>query len=98
MANRQILRHKVVDQFVVKNGRCGLCDDKQTKCIIASNLATTIGEKAFVDVRFDLENNQIDAQFGLLNEDGSASVNSDWSSSLNINYCPICGKKLPSIM
>lgn len=97
MSKIPVLRHNQTQLFGVTDGKCSLCGDEETKCIISSDLTLANGEKPFVDIRLDLENNQIDAQFGLLNEDNSASVNSDWSNSLNINYCPICGKKLKEV-
>lgn len=82
------------EKFEVVGEYCNFCGDLQTKCFISSDLTTTANEKIFVDARLDLENNQIDIQFGLLNSDNSASVNSDWTYCLDIHYCPVCGKKL----
>lgn len=43
-------------------------------------------------VRLDLDANQIDCQLVRIDKDGTYG---EWSTDcLDINYCPVCGKKL----
>ncbi len=71
---------------------CDFC--KQTDVVLSGLHTTTFGRLAFADLRLDLENKQLDMEFGLLDINGSAGKDTAWSDAININYCPICGKKL----
>ena len=71
---------------------CKFCEE--TDCVISEGIDTTTGRQAFADLRFDKDNNQLDINFGLLDEEGCQGKDTTWSNSLNINYCPICGEKL----
>lgn len=74
------------------------CFCKETNCIASGQFETGgSGESYICDIRLDLEFNQIDAEFGLLvkQPNGTVAVNTNWTSALDINYCPVCGRELP---
>lgn len=71
---------------------CEYC--KETNCVLSEGIKTSTGRVAFADLRFDSENNELDINYGLLNEDGSQGKDTQWSDSFGINYCPVCGRKL----
>ncbi len=68
------------------NNTCKVC--QTTDCIIAANYKN-IG----ADLRIDLDNNQLDIQLGYTDQEGKF-IDSDWNGVLDINYCPVCGRKL----
>ena len=76
--------------------KCDFC--KETNCAAwGSTYFKSIDKKIYVDFRADMEFNQIDCQFGLLDENG-LSDEATWSDfAININYCPICGRELPPV-
>lgn len=75
---------------------CDFC--KETNCVAWGNsYFKTIDKRIYVDIRADMEANQIDCQFGLLDELGM-SIEGTWSDfAIDINFCPVCGRKLPSV-
>lgn len=72
---------------------CSFC--KETNCAIHDKrYFPTIDKEIFVDIRVDMDFNQIDFEFGILNEDPRLTL-AEWSNcAINMNYCPICGRKL----
>lgn len=66
---------------------CKICEGG-TRCISQVQHGDMIAR-----VRLDLEFNQIDCQ--VLNTDGQGSWTDD---CFDINYCPVCGKKLKEAM
>lgn len=93
----KLTHHIKAEDFKVVDGYCNFCGDQQTKCFISSTIQKPQGEGYFVDLRLDLDNNQIDADFGPLDKNGVAQGDSDWTNTLNIHYCPVCGRKLPVV-
>ena len=71
---------------------CKYCE--QTDNLISEARMTSTGRLAFADLRFDLENNELDMEYGLLEYDGSSGEDTTWSSALKFNHCPMCGRKL----
>lgn len=73
---------------------CDFC--KETNCVAWGNdYFKTINKKIYVDFRADMEANQIDCQFGILDDDGTA-IEGTWSNfAIDINFCPVCGRRLP---
>lgn len=72
---------------------CKFCEETNT--LLSEDWHTTTGRKAFADVRFDTENNEIDMEYGLLEFDGSSGPDTTWSyGSIKIKYCPFCGVEL----
>ena len=71
---------------------CDFC--KETNCVASGKYPISDDSYSFVAVRMDMEFNQIDAEFGILDKDGNC-IAADWSSALDIRYCPICGRLLP---
>lgn len=71
---------------------CEFC--KTNDNLISEGMLTTIGRTVFADLRFDTENNELDINYGLLENDGCQGKDATWSSSIKINYCPFCGVKL----
>lgn len=71
---------------------CNVC--KNTDCIISESFKTSTGREAFADLRIDLDNNQLDINYGLLEINGDQGKDTTWSQSLDINFCPICGRNL----
>lgn len=74
---------------------CEKCQN--TDCILASD--EEVGEKGkiFADLRFDLENNQLDINFGFLGKN-NRPLDSYWSDAVNIKFCPFCGRKLDEVI
>ncbi len=73
---------------------CSFC--KETNCIASGNYKLSETKSAFVAIRLDMEFNQIDAEFGIITEDGeNMEAIADWSDALDIKYCPMCGRLLP---
>lgn len=72
---------------------CSFC--KTTNCPAwGSEYFKLIDKRIYVDFRADMEANQIDCQFGLLDENG-VSDEGTWSNfAIDIKYCPVCGRKL----
>ena len=70
---------------------CDFC--KETSCIASGQFDLDENTSAFVAVRLDMDFNQIDAEFGTVARDGS-DINAEWSSALDIKYCPMCGRLL----
>lgn len=72
---------------------CNFC--KETNCAIHDKRHfPTIDKEIFVDVRIDMDFNQIDFEFGILGETPDETL-ATWSScAIDMNYCPICGKRL----
>ena len=66
---------------------CEFCSN--TNYLISEEYITEEGIKVFADLRFDTDYNQLEIKYGVLDNSGG-----EWSKSLNIKYCPICGKKL----
>jgi len=60
--------------------------------ILDGYLETTKGE-VFTRLRFDLDNNQFDMQFGTMGEDTPDEY--EWTHSIDISFCPFCGRRLP---
>lgn len=76
--------------------KCNFCDE--TKCVAyGDSYFKSIDKKIFVDFRADMEANQIDCAFGILNEDGTPSERVFSDFAIDINYCPVCGRKLPIV-
>ena len=73
---------------------CNFC--KETNCVAwGDSYFKTIGKRIFVDFRMDCEANQIDCCFGTLKEENDMSDEGNWTDfAININFCPICGRKL----
>ncbi len=74
---------------------CPKCQD--TDCIASGTLVLPNGTKIFTDLRFDLESNQLDMNFGTLGENG-VGIMTDWSDSVDIKFCPFCGAELGPII
>ncbi len=83
---------------------CQFC--KETNCAISKRITANIEGvevEVFARLRFDMENNQIDMQFGVAKpakteEDRNREVYaSDWSDSIDIIKCPVCGETLRPI-
>jgi hypothetical protein len=83
---------------------CEFC--KETNCAISKRIPVTIGGvevEAFARVRFDIENNQIDMELGVAKaakseEDRNSVVYAhDWSDSIDIIKCPVCGETLKPV-
>jgi len=53
--------------------------------------------KSFTRLRFDLDSNQFDMQYGICGED-NVPIAHDWTHSIDIAFCPFCGKRLPVTM
>lgn len=70
---------------------CRKCET--TDCIASGTLVLQNGLRVFADLRFDPENNQLDMEFGTLDEDG-VGYETEWSDAANINFCPFCGAEL----
>ena len=70
---------------------CEKCKDGGN--ILDGYLNTTKGE-VFTRLRFDLDNNQFDMQYGIMDKDESPDE-FDWTHSIDISFCPFCGKRLP---
>ncbi|MCK9198173.1 MAG: hypothetical protein M0P49_01055 [Bacilli bacterium] len=49
--------------------------------------------KSFTRLRFDLDNNQFDMQYGMCGED-DVPTEYEWTHSIDISFCPFCGKRL----
>lgn len=72
---------------------CSFC--RETDCPANGKFYFPNVGTVFVDFRADMEANQIDCEVGILNEDGYATQ-AQWSNfAIDINYCPVCGRKLP---
>lgn len=71
---------------------CKFCEI--TDCVLSGGYKTSTQRIAFADLRFDEENSQLDINFGLLDDNGYQGKDATWSDSLDINYCPVCGRKL----
>ena len=68
------------------------------KCIETDYIATGAftlpnGTRIFTDLRFDVENKELDMKFGTVDENG-IPYESDWSDAADISFCPFCGTKL----
>ncbi len=73
---------------------CDKCKDDGN--ILDGYLNTTKGE-VFTRLRFDLDNNQFDMQYGIMGKD-VALDEYDWTHSIDISFCPFCGKRLSITM
>lgn len=51
--------------------------------------------KSFTRLRFDLDNNQFDMQYGICGEDNCPTDEHEWTHSIDISFCPFCGNRLP---
>lgn len=71
-----------------------MCICEATDRLISESFYTSIGREVFVDLRFDLDNRELDICYGLLNNSGRIGKDSNWSDGFKINYCPVCGRKL----
>ena len=71
---------------------------KDTDCIISDSFKLKDGTEIFADLRFDLENNQLDIQYGTLDKKDKCSLESEWTHSIDIKYCMFCGDKLQEIV
>jgi hypothetical protein len=71
---------------------CEFC--KTTDNLISEGMNTSVGRMVFADLRFDTENNELDINYGLLEEDDTQGEDTTWSKSFKINFCPVCGRKL----
>lgn len=77
-----------------KKGKKCICD--QTDCILSAEL-TYKGNTIFADLRFDLdeeERHELDINIGFMDPETLEIHDSEWSKSLPIKYCPMCGKDL----
>ena len=74
---------------------CEKC--KETDCLVSSNFTLEDGTRVFADLRFDLENNKLDMQYGTLEEEGYRTKEVDWSYSAKVRFCPFCGRELPKV-
>lgn len=75
---------------------CDFC--KETNCVAWGDAYfKSIDKKIGVDFRADMEFNQIDCQFGIVGEDGKFEESCFSDFALDINFCPVCGRKLPSV-
>lgn len=74
---------------------CEKC--KETCCIASGRLELANGTKLFARLRFDMDFNNMDVQFGTIasGDSGDRVSESDWSDSADIKYCPFCGDELP---
>lgn len=70
---------------------CEKC--KETDCVLSADMQDKDGLKIFADLRFDLEANQLDINFGKLGINNRPET-SYWSDGLDIKFCPFCGEKL----
>jgi len=66
---------------------CDKC--KETSCILQSNIKID-GNHLYVDLRLDMDNNEMDIEVVLHNHN-------EWTGAVSINYCPFCGEKLPEL-
>lgn len=73
---------------------CTKCETAD--CILAYDEKIENGEIVFTDLRFDVENRQLDINFGLLGKNNRPKE-SYWSYAVNIKFCPFCGEQLPEI-
>jgi len=70
-----------------------MCDKcKNGGNILDGYFKTSKGE-IFTRLRFDLDNNQFDMQYGVMGE--TAPDEYDWTHSVDISFCPFCGRRLP---
>ena len=60
--------------------------------ILDGYLNTTKGE-VFTRLRFDLENNQFDMQYGIMGKEKGPDE-FEWTHSIDIAFCPFCGRRL----
>lgn len=65
---------------------CKYCE--QTDFIISSNY-----KNVGADLRFDVENRQLDIELGYTDENGKFT-DSYWDGFIDISYCPFCGSKI----
>lgn len=70
---------------------CPKC--KETDCIASGVMTLSNGIKVFADLRFDVENAQLDMEFGTLDED-NIGAEIEWSNAADIRFCPFCGAEL----
>lgn len=68
---------------------CKFCEE--TDCLISEEIIVD-RQPLFVDLRFDTLNNQLDIFAGFVD-----SGHGDWTKSLNIKFCPMCGEKLKEV-
>ena len=71
---------------------CDYC--KTTDIIISEGIITSTGRIVFADLRLERENNELDINYGLLDEQNHQCNDTTWSKSLKIKYCPFCGREL----
>ena len=69
---------------------CEKCKDGGN--ILDGYLETSKGE-VFTRLRFDLDNNQFDMQYGVMGKDNSPDEY-EWTHSIDISFCPFCGQRL----
>lgn len=90
------LKKETKSKSTTKN--CSLC--KETNCILsAESEPNEEGLKAFADLRFDLEHNQLDIELGILDKEHNVIEKTvKWSEKgIDVNNCPACGKLLPEV-
>ena len=71
---------------------CNFC--RETDYIISEEMKVSSGAKAIAELRFDVENREMEIRYGLLGDNGSIGCDTGWTKPVKINYCPICGEKL----
>lgn len=72
---------------------CSFC--KETHCVIHSEeYFPTIDKELFATIRADVNSNQLNFEFGILNEVSNITLAECTNCAVSINYCPICGRKL----
>lgn len=73
--------------------KCSFCHETNCPASCSAHFPT-IDKTLYVDFRADMEFNQIDCQFGILGEDGKSEWG-EWSDcAIDINFCPVCGRRL----
>lgn len=76
------------------NNKC-IC--AETDCVLSAT-HNYKGNTIFADLRLDMDDSdrqpELDINLGFYNSENNQMLSSEWSESLQINYCPICGRKL----
>ena len=75
----------------LEKNNCEKC--RGTDCLVSDIATTKDGVEIFADLRFDLDFNQLDINFGVLGEDGFPKE-TFWGFGVDIKYCPFCGNEL----
>lgn len=70
-----------------------MCEKCKNGGNILDGYLNTKKGKVFTRLRFDLDNNQFDMQYGIMGEENTPDE-FDWTNSIDISFCPFCGKRL----